>query len=61
MSVRIAPTAPIRLMMALALLRKGLDVKSGMRAIAGAREMDMANKTSPKPRLKSQKSLWLVA
>ena len=40
-SVRIPPTAPIRLMTAFAFERSGLMVTSGIRATAGERKTDM--------------------
>ena len=41
------PTVPIRLIMALALLLRGLGVISGMRATAGERNTDIKSRTKP--------------
>ncbi len=46
------PTAPIRLMMALPLERKGFGVTSGIRATAGERYVPMAIKSSPSTMMK---------
>jgi len=46
-SVNTPPSVPIRLMMALPLLRRGLGVTSGMSATAGERYTPIARSSSP--------------
>lgn len=53
MSISMPPTAPIRFMMALPLLRSGFGVTSGISATAGERYVAIAISTSPKPTKKS--------
>ena len=49
---RIAPKDPIRLMTALALLRKGLGVTSGIKDTAGVRYIAITNKTTKSKAIK---------
>ena len=51
-STRMPPAAPIRLMTALALLRRGLMVTSGISATAGERKVAMASRISSSTAMK---------
>ena len=55
------PTAPIRLITALARLRRGLGVRSGIRATAGERYSPMESSTSPRATKNSTKFCWAAA
>ena len=55
-STRIPPAVPIRLITALALLRRGFTVTSGIKATAGERKVAMAMSTTHSTRMNSRSS-----